>query len=101
MLLGLNQQSTHTTKLTWMLLLSLQLSSRGYHVYKTSWIITKVGDEVTVDLEMTESSLETDPYACTIRIKSKYFSNIITVWAHPTRNFTACSLLHQDGLRKS
>ena len=60
-------------------------SSRGYHVYKTSWITAKVGDKVTIDLEMTESSLETDPYACTIRIKSKYFSNIITVWAHPTR----------------
>ena len=77
---GLNQQSAHTTKLTWMLLLSQQLASRCYHVYKTaSWINTKVGDKVTVELETTPLSLESDPYACAIRIRKKYFSNSITV----------------------
>ena len=77
---GLNQQSAHTTKLTWMLLLSQQLASRCYHVYKTaSWINTKVGDKVTVELETTPLSLESDPYACAIRIRNKYFSNSITV----------------------
>ena len=55
------------------------VSSRDYHLYETSWINAKVGDKVTVDLERTESSLETDPYTCTIRIKNKYFSNLITV----------------------
>ena len=35
--------------------------SVGYHVYKTtSWINTKVGDKVTVELKTTASSLETD-----------------------------------------
>ena len=46
------------------------VTSRGYHVYKTtSWINAKVADKVTVELEATASSLETDPYACVIRIK--------------------------------
>ena len=37
------------------------VASRGYHVFKTtstSWINAKVGDKVTVELEMTGSSLE-------------------------------------------
>ena len=38
------------------------VASRSYHVYKkTSWINAKVGDKVTVKLETTASSLETDP----------------------------------------
>ena len=49
------------------------VASRAYHVYKTIfWIKAKVGDKVTVELETTASSLETDPYACAIRIKNKY-----------------------------
>ena len=56
------------------------VASRSYHVYKKkSWINAEVGDKVTVGLETTASSLETDPYACAIRIKHKYFSNLITV----------------------
>ena len=52
------------------------VASRGYHIYKaTSWINAKV----TVELETAASSLETYPYACAIRIKNKYFSNVITV----------------------
>ena len=43
---------------------SKMLASNGYHVYKTrSWINPKVGDKVTVELETTTLSLETDPYA--------------------------------------
>ena len=37
------------------------VASRGYHVFKTtstSWINAKVGDKVTVELEMTGLSLE-------------------------------------------
>ena len=56
------------------------VASRGYHIYKTtSWINATVGNKVTVELETTASSLETNPYACAIRIKNKYFSNLITV----------------------
>ena len=62
------------------------VASRSYHVYKTtSWINAKVGDKVTVELEMTASSLETDPYACAIRIKNKYFPNLITVGHIPRK----------------
>ena len=53
-------------------------ASRGYLIYKTtSWINTKVGDKVKVELETTASSLETDPHACAIRIKNKCNSNLI------------------------
>ena len=38
---------------------------------KTSWIKAKVGDKVRVELKTTASSLETDPYACAIRIKKQ------------------------------
>ena len=56
------------------------VASRGYHVYKTtSWINANVRDKVTIELEMTASLLETDLYACAIRIEKKYFSNLITV----------------------
>ena len=45
------------------------VASKGYHVYKTiSWMKTKVGVKVTVELETTVSSLETNSYACVIRI---------------------------------
>ena len=58
--------------------------SRGWHLCKeTSWINAKVRDKVTVELETTGSSLETDPYACSIRIKNKCFSNLITVGHNP------------------
>ena len=59
---------------------TVTVASSGYHVYKTtSWINAIVGDKVTVELETTASSLEADPYACAIRIKNNYFSNLITV----------------------
>ena len=55
------------------------VTSRGYHVYKTtSWTNAKVGDKVAVELQTTAFSIETDPYACAIRVKNKYFSNLIT-----------------------
>ena len=56
------------------------VASRGCRVCKTtSQINAKVGDKVTVELETTASSLETNPCACGIRIKNKYFSSLITV----------------------
>ena len=56
------------------------VASKGYHVHKTtSWINAKAGEKGTVELETTAWSLDTDPYACAIRIKNKYFSSLITV----------------------
>ena len=47
------------------------VASRGYHLYETkSWKNAKVGDKVTVELETTAPSLETDPYASGLRIKN-------------------------------
>ena len=47
------------------------VASRDYHLYKTkSCKNAKVGDKVTVVLETTAPSLETDPYASGIRIKN-------------------------------
>ena len=79
------------------------VASRGYHVFKTtstSWINAKVGDKVTVELEMTGSSLENRSNACAIRTKKKYFSNLTTIGRIPKWNFTACSLFRQDRRRK-
>ena len=62
------------------------VASKGYHIYKTtSWINAKDGDKATVELETTASSSETDPYACAIRIKNKYFSNLKTVGPIPRK----------------
>ena len=47
------------------------VASRDYHLYKTkSCKNAKVGDKVTVVLETTVPSLETDPYGSGIRIKN-------------------------------
>ena len=80
LLSGLNQQSTSHNKTNMdAFTFTATVASRGYHAYKTtSWINAKVGDKVTVEFETTVSSLETDLYACAIRIKNKYFSNLIT-----------------------
>ena len=73
------------------------VASKGYHVHKTtSWINAKAGEKGTVELETTAWSLDTDPYACAIRIKNKYFSSLITV-GHIPRDISrhvhlACSI---------
>ena len=59
--------------------------SRSYHAYKTtSWTNAKVRNKVTVELKTRASSLETTMYACAIRMKNKYFSNLITVGHIPS-----------------
>ena len=62
---GLN----HTTKQTWMLLLSQQMLLQGV---VAEFIKQHLGStqklEIKLQLEMTASSLEIDPYACAIRI---------------------------------
>ena len=50
------------------------VASRDYHVYKnTSWTNAKVREKVTVEMETKKFSLELDPYACAIKIKSRSF----------------------------
>ena len=50
-----------------------QIASRGYHVYRNStWENAKSGDKVKEEIE-TKSSKPIDPYACTIKIKHKFF----------------------------
>ena len=56
------------------------VASRGYHVYKnTFWTNVKVGEKVTVEMETKKSSLEVDPYACVIKIKTRFSDGLITV----------------------
>ena len=57
-----------------------KIASRGYHVYKnTAWVNAKEGDEVQVQIETNKDSAKVDPYACTIRVKGKYFDVTKTV----------------------
>ena len=57
-----------------------KIASRGYHVYKnTTWMDAKVGDEIKVEVETNKDSIKIDPYACAIRVKSKYFDVMHTV----------------------
>ena len=52
----------------------------GCHFYKnTSAINAKGGEKVTVEMETKKSSLEVDPYACVIKIKTRFSDGLITV----------------------
>ena len=42
-----------------------------------------------MELETKKMSLDTDPYACAIRIKNRYFENLITVGHISKRNIAA------------
>ena len=56
-----------------------QIASRGYHVYRNStWENAKSGDKVKEEIE-TKSSKPIDPYACTIKIKHKFFDTWLTM----------------------
>ena len=67
---------TNTDVLT----LLVTLASSSYYVYKTTFLINaKLEIKLTVELQTTALSIETDMYACAIRIKNKFFSNLITV----------------------
>ena len=55
-------------------------ASRGYHVFRnTTWRNAKLGDKITVMTETDKSSLDEDPYACTIKIKHRYFDTYLPV----------------------
>ena len=56
------------------------VASRGYHVYKnTTWTNARLGENVVIALETSQSSLEVDPYACAVRIKNRFYEHHITV----------------------
>ena len=61
---GLN----HKTKQTWMLLLSQQMLLQGVAKFIKQHLGSTQKLEIKLQLEMTASSLEIDPYACAIRI---------------------------------
>ena len=49
-----------------------KVAPRGYHVYKETWSKARDGEEVKVELEMSQSSKNIGPYACAIRAKEEY-----------------------------
>ena len=73
------------------------VASSGFHVYKnTSWTNAKMGEKVTVEMGTKKSSLEEDPYACAIKIKTRSFNSLITVEHIPVKYhnmFTSLSKL--------
>ena len=69
------------------------VASKGYSVYKnTSWTIAKVEQKVMMELETKRWLLETDPYACAIRMKNKFFEDFI----FHVKYHGMCSLFYQD-----
>ena len=57
-----------------------KVTSRGYHVYRNStWQNVKSGDKVKVEIKTNKPSKPIDPYACTIKIKHKFFDTWLTV----------------------
>ena len=54
--------------------------SRGYRVYRNStWQNVKSGGKVKVKIKTNKPSKSIDPYACTIKIKHKFFDTWLTV----------------------
>ena len=57
-----------------------KIASRGYHMHrKSTWENAKSGDEVKMEIETNKSSKSIDAYACTIKIKHKFFDTWLTV----------------------
>ena len=46
---------------------------------KSTWENAKSGDEVKMEIETNKSSKSIDAYACTIKIKHKFFDTWLTV----------------------
>ena len=58
--------------------------SRGYRVYRNStWQNVKSGGKVKVKIKTNKPSKSIDPYACTIKIKHKFFDTWLTVGHNP------------------
>ena len=61
-----------------------KIASRGYHMHrKSTWENAKSGDEVKMEIETNKSSKSIDAYACTIKIKHKFFDTWLTVGHNP------------------
>ena len=42
----------------------------GYHVYKeTTWLNAEVNEKVKIEIEINQSSIAIDPYACVVKAK--------------------------------
>ena len=79
-------------KLQYVFLLTIAL--RGYHIYKrTSWSKAKVDNKVLIELEMKIEPLNIDLYICMVKIKNKYFDDLITVGNIPWEISMYISLL--------
>ena len=61
-----------------------KIASRGYHMHrKSTWENAKSGDKVKMEIETNKSSKSIDPYACTIKIKHKFFDTWLTAAHNP------------------
>ena len=50
------------------------IALRGYHVYKeATWSNAKVNEKVKSEIKTNQSLITTDPYACAVKAKKKYF----------------------------
>ena len=54
------------------------IASMWHHIYESPWNKAKAGDKVAIELKTKKESLEIDPYACVVKIKSKCFEKLIT-----------------------
>lgn len=57
-----------------------KIASSGYHVYNnTTGVDAKEDGEIQVEIKTNKDSIKVNPYACAIRVKSKYFDVAKTV----------------------
>ena len=54
------------------------IASMWHHIYESPWNKAKADDKVVIELETKKESLDIDPYAYAVKIKSKYFEQLIT-----------------------
>ena len=53
-----------------------RIASRGYHMYRnSSWKNAKASQRVKVEKETSATSKSIDPFACTIKIKNRFFDS--------------------------
>ena len=56
------------------------MASCGCHVYKNTRLVNiKEGNQVQVEIKANKDSIKVDLYACSIRVKGKYFDITKTV----------------------
>ena len=53
---------------------------RRHHIYKkASSSEAKIGDKFVIELETKKEYLDIDPYFCAVKIKNKYFKQLLTI----------------------